>query len=85
MTVKELLIMVNSPLRVDVDFRDNFYVSIAAAEVKEGAILACATGRGSTIDEAIQQYCSNISNKTLVLHATSPNRRIYNLPTITPQ
>lgn len=50
-------------------------ISYANCEVKNGAFLVGAYGKGETIEEAVKDYISQISGKTLVFNACSPNRR----------
>lgn len=50
-------------------------------EIKDGSCLSSDFGNGSTIDEAIENYCLNISQKHGVINAFGPNRKdIYKIP-----
>lgn len=52
-----------------------YYVSFNNTEVSEGSMLIGSFGNGSTIDEALQDYCKEIETKTIVLFARSDKRR----------
>lgn len=48
-----------------------YYVSFADSEVKDGNFLSGTFGDGNTFDEALIDYCKEISEQTLVLNAFS--------------
>lgn len=52
----------------------SFYASFEGCKVKDGNLLKSVNGDGNTIDEAIQNYCKEISNQTLIFHAYTNNR-----------
>jgi hypothetical protein len=49
-------------------------------EIKNGCILSSEYGRGETIEHAIRDYISLISNKVIVLDAYKNSRRVINVP-----
>lgn len=54
-------------------------------EIKEGPILKSPSGNGNTINEAIEDYCKELSKKNIVIHATdSKHRTLLTTPIITP-
>jgi hypothetical protein len=67
---------------MDVDFvvryRDcagHWMADFDNGEIKEGCGLLSATGRGKTINEAINDYLRQVRGKRIVLHAMSKERR----------
>lgn len=55
-----------------------FYVSFEGAEFKDtisSPFLMAGAGNGNTINEALKDYCSIISNKILVLNSANPQLR----------
>lgn len=44
------------------------------ADIKDGSFLVCAYGRGTTLEEACEDYIRKISGKTLIFHAYSDHR-----------
>lgn len=57
-----------------------YYVSFEKAEIMENGALIGACGNGNTIDEAIRDYCHQISNCRIVFGAYSSERKEKQLP-----
>ena len=59
-----------------------FYVSFEHCEILDGGFLNSTSGQGGTINEALVDYCSLISNKVAVFDAYKPERTIIKLPNL---
>lgn len=59
---------------------DRFYVSFEHGEVMENGCLIGASGNGNTIDEAIIDYCNQISNRKMAFNAYQENRKEIRCP-----
>ena len=59
-----------------------FYVSFEHCEILDGGFLNSTSGQGGTINEALVDYCSLISNKIVVFDAYKPERKTVQLPTL---
>jgi len=57
-----------------------FYVSFKKGEIMEGGCLVSAMGNGDTIDEALKDYCIQISNRRLAFNAYTPERKEIQFP-----
>ena len=57
-----------------------FYVQFAKIDIKDGSVLIRATGNGNTIDEALKDYCKEVSCQTIVFDAMSPERQEITFP-----
>lgn len=57
-----------------------FYARFEKSEIKEGDCLRGAFGNGDTINEALMDYCKEISNGLLVLNSYTCNRREIQVP-----
>lgn len=56
-----------------------FYVSFEGAEFKDtptSLFLMAGAGNGNTIDEALKDYCSMISNKVMIINSAIPELRM---------
>lgn len=63
-----------------------YYCCLEYIEVKEGSMLISLSGNANTVYEAIADYCNQISGKSLVYRATSPeHRREFVAPLIEPR
>ena len=60
---------------------DRFVVRFENLKIKDGRRFVDRLGSGSTIDGALEDYCSKISNR-FVIFGSSPNRVEIKLPTI---
>lgn len=57
-----------------------YYVTFDGGEVKDGDVLVGVTGNGSSIDEAITDYCNQVSGRIMVFWAFSESRTEIELP-----
>ena len=57
-----------------------YYVQFENAEVMEGGCLVGEYGNGSTIDEALKDYCREISNCRIVFGAYTNERKEVQFP-----
>lgn len=57
-----------------------FYVNFPGGDIKEGKMLCSKSGDGNTIDEALKNYCKQISNQTMVFNAFSDERKEIKIP-----
>ena len=60
--------------------KDRFYTHFVDSEIKGIGVLISAFGNGETVDEAIEEYRKEISEKTLVVNAGSANRKEIKVP-----
>ncbi len=59
-----------------------YYVSFKNSEILGFGTLTSLSGNANTIDDALEYYCNEISNKTLVLNAYTENRKEIQIPTL---
>lgn len=60
-----------------------FSCDFDGGDIKEGIFLSSTFGNGHTPEEAMDSYAREISNKTIVFHATSDTlRREYHVPVL---
>src|ERR1035437_5554486 len=57
-----------------------YYVSFKNGETMEGCCLVSHSGNGNTIDEALIDYCKQISNRRMVFGSMTPEREEILLP-----
>jgi len=57
-----------------------YYVSFEGGKVMEGGCLVGSRGNGSTIDEAIKDYCLQVETKRMAFGAYTGNRKEIVLP-----
>ena len=57
-----------------------FYAHFRSSDVKEGSVLIGEFGNGQTPAEAIADYASRISNRVLVVNASTDQRRELTVP-----
>lgn len=62
------------------DTVSKYYVSFEGGEVMEGGCLIGSHGNGSTIDEAIKDYCRQVETKRMAFGAYTDNRKEVVLP-----
>lgn len=60
-----------------------YYCSMRGLEISEGYILKSACGNGQSINEAVQDFCTQISNQCLVIHAYGKDRQELNVGNVT--
>jgi hypothetical protein len=75
LVVNERALHAGSPARLS-----KYYVQFEHAEVMEGGCLAGKYGNGSTIDEAIKDYCKEVSNCKIAFGAYTPERKEVQFP-----
>lgn len=84
MTVEQLALMLGRRLEIvrqpNAALGDPWQASINGAEIKDGAMLSGAYGRGVTPMEALSHYCTLIAGRTLVLNAYRESRTEINVP-----
>lgn len=55
-------------------------------EIKDGSVLLSGSGKGNTIEEAVKDYCNNLSRKLVVYKATDKEKRKeFRMPLLTPE
>lgn len=59
---------------------DRFYVSFKKGESMEGGGLVSYSGNGNTVDEALQDYCKQISCRRMVFNSYTPERKEIQFP-----
>lgn len=75
LVVNERPIHAGSPARLS-----RYYVQFEKAEVMEGGCLAGKYGNGNTIDEAIKDYCREVSNCRVAFGAYTNERKEIQFP-----
>lgn len=84
MTLDELAHLLDVELRITSSVDDNGKISIRVkfphAEIKDGIVLASATGFGKTLAQARKNYAREIAGKRLVFDAYGEFRREFNIP-----
>jgi hypothetical protein len=60
---------------IGVDNDGNFYFDISGIEIKRDCMLEGVTGRGKTLQDAIEDYFEKIKGEMLVLNAESKEYR----------
>jgi hypothetical protein len=74
-TVNAKLIITKHPLHTEY-----FTCEINEAEIEEKERLMSVWGQGSTPEKAIQDYCTKIAGRTLVVNAFTKNRKEFKVP-----
>ena len=68
------------------DFRNSklplFYAKFKDSDVVDGNVIRGVYGNGNTIDEAIQDYCKEISGRVLVINRYSDNPKTFFIPKV---
>jgi len=59
-----------------------FSVLFEHGEIQDGNFLRGSSGNGKTPDEAMADYCKQISGKTLIVNAYGENRREFGVPEV---
>lgn len=59
---------------------NRYYAKFNHSEVKDGRFLIGTFGNGYTLDEALRNYASEISLKTIVINSYGENRREIEVP-----
>lgn len=78
MAVYERDITVANPLK-------KYFCYFKHVEIKDGPILKSTSGNGNTVNEAIEDYCKELSKKRIVIRASdSEHRTVFFTPVITP-
>lgn len=75
LVVNERAIHAGSPARLS-----KYYVQFENAEVMEGGCLAGKYGDGNTIDEALKDYCREVSNCRVAFGAYTKERKEIQFP-----
>jgi len=75
LVVNERAIHAGSPARLS-----KYYVQFENAEVIEGGCLVAKYGNGNTIDEAIKDYCREVSNCKIAFSAYTSERKEIQFP-----
>jgi len=75
LVVNERAIHAGSPARLS-----KYYVQFEKADVMEGGCLASKYGNGNTIDEAIKDYCREVSNCRVAFGAYTNERKEIQFP-----
>lgn len=57
-----------------------YYVKFENSEVMEGGCLIGKCGNGNTIDEALKNYCSEVSNCRIAFDVCTPQRKEIQFP-----
>lgn len=57
-----------------------YYAHFKDTELSRGSMLVSEHGNGSTVDEAIRDYCQLIQGQRLVVNAMRPMRREIDIP-----
>lgn len=83
MTLKELMTITGSPLRVGVSSSRDVITYLERIEVKKGPLLDASAGIGASIDDAISDYCRKISNQLIVKNAYGDDRQEFRLLRVT--
>ena len=74
-----------NPVEIPFNNLKKYFCYFKYLEILEGPILRSTSGDGDTINEAIEEYCKELSNKKIVIKATDPkSRKVLTTPTITP-
>lgn len=61
-----------------------FTVQFDDCEIKEDVILTYSYGNGATLSDAVNDYCKQLSGKTIVFNAmNSKDRQTYRVPVLT--
>lgn len=61
-------------------YQDKYYAQFESCDVKGDGVLSSMFGNGQTMDQALKDYCSEISCVTLVFNANSENRKEIQTP-----